>query len=266
MKRTATIFAMIACLAGLALAGDWWFWAQNAMPSSSVFVPTASTNLVAWWRYSSGDGSYQPDYSGNNNILTQSVAVSRPSISNGAAWFNGTTNYFLASPETSFDFDKTTPWTITFWARFAVTSDTHSVYCKRTTDSAQTGISIMFRGDGFFGATICSSISGNNFINDKFSVSGATANNWDHYAVSYNGNTYSNGVSGYFNGSKQTTVYVSGGSLTGSILNNLSPLLGASGGGLLGWALLSGALDDFRVYNRELTTNEVMSIKNEGQK
>jgi hypothetical protein len=234
--------------AGSARASWWDALAAASRPSGEgPYVPTASTNLVAWWTFNSGSGAYQADMSGNGNYLTQETASAYAAISNGAAYFAG--GDYFRTPTTSF-MNGAGSYTITAWLFLTSINDYSGFVTIR--GAAYTGLASY----EWAGKKIYTYHNSANISATALYPSGT----WFFVASSYVTNQLSDGHWQSVNGtmkSRPTT------SESGIVVDDYWQV-GREDFGTR-W-ITSGFIDDVRFYNRNLTTNEINAVQAEERK
>lgn len=206
-------------------------------------------SLVAWWRFNNTllDGRPQ-----KNNLTKQAGTTSYASgIIGTALSFDGST-YFTAANETNFDFEINQPQTVSMWV-YLPSSITSSVIVAKQANNNNTtpGTNIIilntlkptFRiGDGATTHTVNSNTA-------------LTTLGWSYLACTYSGNSNRSGMKIWINGTLDTTGTAE--AMSGSMLNDVPVTIGARNDGAT--KASNGILiDDVRIYNRELSANEVM--------
>jgi len=88
-----------------------------------------------------------------------------------------------------------------------------------------------------------------------------TQNDWLHVVGTYDGGEASSGINVYLDGVNETSTQSGAGSYTGMSNTPANLEIGNRGNGNFG---LIGDMDNVRVYDRELTTDEVTELYNEG--
>ena len=91
------------------------------------------------------------------------------------------------------------------------------------------------------------------------SFSSIADNNFHHVTITYDGSSSATGVKFYFDGIQQTDLSILWNSLSSSVLNNQPLTLGALANGN---NKMTGQLDDFQIFNRELSASEVSQLSN----
>lgn len=223
MRYFFTLCALLAPFLGLA-----------QVPS---FVPT--NGLVAWY----GMNNSPNDLSGNGNNATLNGGVTAIADRNGnpnsAYSFNGTNgNLVVQTP--SFQFSPTGQFTYSVWIRRATTA---GVPLIMATTAANNFISMIGgTGDMRFGTNKQQSA----WI---WATTTYTMNQWEHYVAVYNNAS----MTFYKNGQvAATATYTHTGANTATL-----PLYIGSG---INTQFFNGSLDDFGVWTRALSANEVEQL------
>jgi hypothetical protein len=225
------------------ILAEWWARSAPASAAPATNYPTAYTNLVAWYTYSSGGGDLQLDSSGYNNICTQGTASAQPTITNGYAAFDGgdwlaTTNAALLNGSASN--------TITTW----VWLDTANDYAGLAT----------VRGTHFLGLAIDTFASGRALAY----VPGAGYQNTNAYFPTgtwfFAASVFKTSAQGVCDVNGTNRAFSSGS------VNWVVDDYWQIGRDESGTRRITGRLDDTRIYNRDLSTNELNSVMLEGRR
>lgn len=216
------------------------------------------TNLVLWVPMNENSSTNAFDHSGNGSSGTFAASLTWTNgIAASSLGFDGTTTNHLRIGGTSNFVSTSTPWTISVWARVAnFTADQYPLILNvRTSGEAFTLAASNQSGyTGFhFG-------SPNNFarLYDGTPASAIT-NRWRCIQVTYNGASATNPTS--------FALYLDGVSRT---LTNASTFGATSNTTTMGRAAsatfihpLTGAIDDVRIFNRQLSSEELVAIYNQ---
>jgi hypothetical protein len=167
------------------------------------------------------------DSSGNNNhgsangttIITYNQALGA-----AARTYSGSSQDVALANESSFDFERTSPFSIEAWVKTTSTSE-QKIVSKLDSSAPNSGYEFwMVGGTGQLSFYLINSWSGNaiqvvgtNPINDG---------QWHHVAVTYSGSSTAAGVKLYLDGVEEATT-VPYNNLTASILNNISVYVGS---------------------------------------
>lgn len=214
-------------------------FATSVRGSAWYYTPTASTNLVLWLDFPPTDttSSYR-DRSGGTGTFT---ATGGPQLvvvdGNSCAWFDGTQS--IKSPATN-NFDGLSAYTMSVWV-------------KQTNFVLYAGI-FFSRGGYVNGLDTYSASSLGLFSGTKsFAASSIAVTNWTHVAF-----TVASGA---------TLVYTNGVYRTSGTLEALKVddywYVGWDDNNA-GWKF-KGYIDELRLYNRALSSNEISRIYSEGR-
>lgn len=257
MKHLLTIMlVMLACLtyaAGQRRPAQYRTdgFAQGVRGTAKVHIPTASSNLVAWYTFSSGDGTLQLDSSGNNYSATNAYGGYIPTVANGYMTITGA-SYGMKTKDVSI-LNSATEWTLTGWV-------------KRDNQAINLFPSILAKwgGGNRSGYLIAAGTSSLLYVfingtggDGQVPTSNTILTNadWTFTAGSYKQNTASTGYCVLLN-----STFAFGTSPNIATLSSGAWWLGVFNG-----PAALGSLDDLRIYNRQLTTNEILSVKAEGR-
>lgn len=180
--------------------------------------------------------------------------------------FNNSTTK-IAFPSGFFNYERTQPWTIAFWAYWTGTKSGaifgDSVFSRLQSSSPFTGVECGFLWTGTSytpNNKLClyAYISNNYFSNriDVRTTDDIPANEWHHYAFTYAGTSLASGVTAYFDGVSKT-LGVDGNNLSASILNEVTPHIGCR---TATTSFLNAQLQNFGAWSAELNASEVASL------
>lgn len=208
----------------------------------SVSVKSLSNGLVGYWKFDEGVGTTSADSSGNSNLATFATGSSAPAWSSGkygiGLSFNGTTNYASITHSSSI---STTVTTIAAWIKTTSNSNYQMIASKYLSsagyDFRLQGSNLELAFPGLSPVTITSN-------------STIPLNTWVHVVGIYNGSK----LYLYINGNLDKSVSVTGTPSIGT--NNL--LIGARSDGYY----FNGQLDEVRIYNRALNSDEIKQLYN----
>jgi len=215
--------------------------------TGEVFGFTAGTDpdLAGWWKLDEGQGTTANDSSGNGNTgAIQGSPVWVAGKIDGALLFNGSNTYINCGNGASLQIQNgitmacwlKTPGFASNWAAIITKGDAS----WRLSRSAETGNSVHMGIGG-------TSTSGTPWFDASKPV---TDNEWHHIAGVYDGaqaRIYIDGV--------QNASYAASGQLA---TNSSNVLIGENEGA--SGRILSGTLDDVRVYARGLTVDEIQIV------
>ncbi len=238
----------------------------NSAVVNSSKPSSLNSGLVGYWTFDGKDMIPNVrDVSGRGNhgyIQGQTATTTALGKLGQALILDGSDDYISVSNESQFDFERTDPFSISLWFKFSNNSTNGTLFAKQLNGGNFPGINFYIDGTNRRAYFILVSVDGGgNSLNVSTSMNSLNRDTWTHVIMTYDGSSSATGVKIYFNGVSQSlTVGVN--SLTSSILNNTSPTFGrnlSSAG-----STLKGSIDDARVYNRELSENEVKSIHKGG--
>ena len=218
---------------------------DGIIATNTTFVVNVNVNgsLAAWYKL---DGNAL-DSSGaaNHGTINGGVSFVSGKIGTNAAQFDGTTGYVQIPVSIRNDF------TIAFWAKTVATGGTAQWFNGQGFVDGDTpgpnsdfGTSLVGNKFGFGIGSPNTTLTATNIINDG---------QW-HYLVATR-----NGITG------QMTVFVDGvqqGSLTGPAGPRTAPGFLRLGGLQSGGGLFAGALDDVRLYDYVLNSNQIVALMN----
>ena len=234
------------------------------------------SGLVGYWSFDgpdmAGDTAYDRSGSSpaNNGTLTNGPVRALGKIGQ-ALEFDGSDDYVDIANESNFDFERTQPFSYSLWTKPKAGDTSISLALGKILDSGNfTGWALLTNYDyssntevagrlavalvNISGTTNAIGIEADSKINDG---------GWHHYTVTYDGSSFASGIKIYEDGIS-LALTVASDSLTGSILNNVNIEIGDrdSGASSLNYP---GLIDDVRVYNRVLTSDEIKRLYNLGR-
>ena len=221
--------------------------------SSSSIVATGGTvtvtdGLVAQLKFNDD----VTDTYGNNGTVTGTETYVAGKIDKAFS-FNGSTEVVLSN-ESNFDFDISSPFSISAWCK-TNGGGTEDIIVSKYQTGASYGWNLKIDGSGLPRFTIYAggsvySIVGSSTVNDD---------NWHHIVGTFDGTSNLSGM-------KIITdeAIVTGGSsaMSSNSLNSYPVRIGAQGASIND--PFTGLIDDVRIYDRELTQGEVNIIYNGG--
>jgi len=205
--------------------------------------------LVGYWDMEEGKGSFINDGSGNNNngILTNGPAWTTGK--NGSAIsLDGKNDWVNCGAGTSLNLVNKS-FTLEAWTRRGASGGYHQIIGQGTT-SKDTGLYFFYRSDNRFWFT---------FWGETSLLSAGTypdSNQWHHWVGTYDANT--NIIKLYRDGLLENS-----GIMDGDYVGTGNLSIGATGGAGGGY-LFKGQIDDVRIYDRVLSSEEVKYHYNQG--
>ena len=236
VKPTGTAFACGAGVCGVA-------------SESAGVANTADPNLVGYWKFNAGSGSYAADYSGNNNTGTLAGPTHLPSWVAGqkgqALSFDGTEDYvnFSAAPTTA-----TNNWTMMAWIKPSNLSQ-DGMAISNGYDDGNTGDGYAFginNGSGTGnGAQLTGFLPHATFIDSGYTF--PQADQWYHVVMLRDAGT----VKFYVNGSQ------TGGTSTALVTGAPTEFRIGSQHGV---RFFAGSIDGVRIYDRVVSDADIAEL------
>jgi hypothetical protein len=212
---------------------------------SFIGVTNPVAGLVAWYKFNANSGTIAIDSSGQGNTGTlagSTLPVWTNGVNGGGLYFDGSASYCtsaLAPPiaDTA---------SIAFWVYAGPTNANNNriMECAANTDAIY--CTSMSAGSGTFRFVRS---SGNSIVSTATFSPGV----WSHWCLVENPSS----AVWYYNGSPNVTNTITA---VGTVNTTILTLGKYVGGGFF-WG---GRLDDVRIYNRALTSTEVLQIYNAG--
>lgn len=222
--------------------------------SSLASAQISNTGLVAFYPF---DGNAN-DYSGTGNngtAFNTSSTANKFGIENKAYSFNGSSSYVNIGNKSSLK--MTTGISISTWIYLNSVSPIYqNIISDHSSNQREVGAGKILRMAGNKVQFIVAGIYGGN-SSDPVAIyvqAPLTANAWHHVMATYDKQT----VKLYVN-----NVLIESKAYTGNLIANANNLLIGNSG--FGNELLNGKLDQFRIYNRAVTTSEISSLYNENE-
>jgi hypothetical protein len=235
--------------------------------ASTEKIVDTDESLLARYTMDEGAGTFVGDSSGNGNdgylVYFDPVTAWTQGMINTGLLFDGYDDHVdvddPANPGARFDFDSSKPFTIEAWVRRSGGITMYpTIFSKMDymTPSVQNGYWFGYTPSDNLHFELISNLSANDMIVVNTMTSYAT-NLPQSVAVTYDGSKSYLGVSIYVNGAAQTIdPLMSGGTLTGQILNPAPARIGASvgyGGPVWGVDMpLPGIFDEVTIYEDKI--------------
>jgi hypothetical protein len=232
--------------AGFAGVDSFQYLANDGVASSAPASATIIVQgLVGWWKLDDGSGGVAVDSANGHTASLVGSPTWVSGVTGSALSFNGTTDYASIpdAPELRLPNDLT----VAFWMRKQGTAtDWARLVGKGNDPNRNFGI----WDQGSHGTRILFQQYGPGPVNilELTSASSVPQNKWTHVAVTIQGNT----ARIYLNGVLDIT-----GTRAETALTSFDPLTFAYAGYGVPFP---GSLDDIRVYNRALSTSEVLGL------
>jgi hypothetical protein len=208
-------------------------------------ISTDNTNLKAWYKF---DGNYN-DSSGSGFNLTNSGAV----IVDGLIVQSVSTDASDSLQTSSINLAGKT-YSISFWAKFNTAPSANAFFFQQGTTGA-TGVWLsIFYQHSENRLTFSHYGSGNDMITTGYNMSSMIGTSWHHYVATYNNTNRAGEI--WFDGVKlNTNISTFANAFSGSG-NFIIARSGTDGG------TLNGLMEDFRYYDKVLTSTEISQLYN----
>ena len=230
--------------------------------------PPLPTGVVVEYLFNSGTTT-TPDTSGNGYDLDMTLRGDAD-VSNGILELDGTGDYATTTEVTDLgnlsftdDAGNDDPFSISCWVRSSVAVSAQNLVVKG--DAAgivSSEYQFQFLGGGNAGKLALTLYDDNDSADIIYAI-GTTAytiNEWCHCVVTYDGGNSQTGINIYRNGSLDTTTRASSGTY-GGMGSTTDPLqLGARKSSSSYGVFLTGDMEDVRIYDKELTSEEVTTL------
>jgi hypothetical protein len=220
--------------------------------------------LLAYWLGLPGmAGGQLLDISGRSNHGT---LTSFPAWCGGvvgqALQFDGVDDVVTVANETSFDLERTAPFTIAAWM-YPIAPRTggeasYVIFTKSNASNRGWGMTPVWNNAGTTNVTQVRALMINTFPGNVLVRRGTTDltnNRWWHVAATYDGTSTAAGLLLYVDGAAETVAGTTA-TLTATILHDNAPTIG--GVNATNW--FPGAIGDLRVYNRTLSATQIMQL------
>lgn len=200
-------------------------------------------------------GTY--DFGTSPPIRGKAEAFERP----GSVYFNGTSSRVDVSDETEFDFERTSPFSLSAW-----------IYLERIASGIV--IAKQQNGGGFPGYNLGLQTAGQLVVDLRAATGGGafqrrgntvlSTTTWYHVCGTFDGSNTLAGIQIYLNGVLESMTDLDT-NLTASILNNVELQVGARGGsGAPVFYFPGGRIAEAMVWNDDLTPTEVATLYSGG--
>ena len=195
----------------------------------------------------------------NNNT----VGFSAGKINNGAD-FVAASSRDITIPTTLPDLNSNTPFSFSFWMKTTAAATAFLSTRCNTSAHAQWNIMYYYTSSN---KKVLFEISPANSAGNRMSVANTTGNDlhdgtWHHIAITYSGSRLLSGVKIYTDGTSQTVVDDSTNTLSTNAPTGTAGAIGSRTATF--GSYLTGSLDEFGIFNRELTSTEVSTLYNAG--
>jgi hypothetical protein len=207
-------------------------------------ISTDNTNLKAWYKF---DGNYN-DSSGSGFNLTNSGAV----IVDGLIVQSVSTDASDSLQTSSINLAGKT-YSISFWAKLNTTLSTINIFFFQQGITGATGVLLGFLYEQSGNRLRYSHYgSGNDIDTTGYNISSMIGTSWHHYVVTYNNTNRAGEI--WFDGVKLNTNI----STFANVFSGSGNFTIARGDG----TTLNGLIEDFRYYDKVLTSTEISQLYN----
>ncbi|MBI3380289.1 LamG domain-containing protein [Candidatus Gottesmanbacteria bacterium] len=216
--------------------------------------PMKPPQLVAYWPFDSDkDLITAYDMSGNNNISGSTSTVFTTGKIGKARLFNGWDSSIWVSNKLNFSFERTNPFTIESWIKYAETDKESTIFSKMENEHGNRGYEFFINKNNQLGVYLINTWSDNAIY--VYGQTPVNNNLWHHVAMTYDGSSKAQGVKIYLDGKEQLS-NISVDSLKDGIQNDVFPNIGSRAGGNY---IYNGIIDEVRIYNYALTPDKVLT-------
>ena len=219
------------------------------------------SGVVAHWLMSEQGGNVSYDISGYNQHMSHSSSgVAHLAGRFGHALdFDGSNGYGQVPDSPLLDLPYDGPFSISFWTNS--TSD-DGVYIGKVLDSSPfRGYEIYTDALGRLTVTLNSTFPSNRLTVRYTNATGIT--DWCHICVCYDGSTNASGLTIYQDGDIVTATTTDADTLSGTISSTGDLNIANRDESSFAWYLLDAAMDDIRIYTRQISPAEVVSLYRE---
>lgn len=189
---------------------------------------------------------------------TTEERATAPPFNQFSTIFDGVDEQIDCGNDSSLDFDRLDPFSISLWLKTNSGSSTRILVSKSGSSSSSPGYEIQLKASNKF---LCELVSGTSNLIQVQSNTTFTDGLWHHFVLTYDGSSTASGVTFYVDGSS-IAVTINDDSLTGSILNIRSFKMAVIG---TASRFYDGNLEEISVWNKELNSSEVSEIYNNGK-
>lgn len=246
MKTLFTLIALVLLNVGNADAQ--LFFRPKKQTAVSAPVPE-----IFWAKFNEGSGSTWTSTVGPNGTNTSAWSTSTQSGSGAALLFTGTTNSYNGGTTSAVDYGSAATITVCAWIRPASTNGTKIVLESSTLSFDNAAWEILFDSNTF-GALMGRGV-GSQYR--YMTCVPPPVNTWTHVAVVFDRSSTSGSITIYLNGVSQSLSTVNSNIGASGTFANFTLFTGCRAGNA---NFYDGRLDDVRIYNRQLTTDEITSI------
>ncbi len=236
-----------------------------SLNNSNTTAPNHDVIVKGYWTFDEAGGTLAKDFSGsqNNGTLTNFDFNSLSGWFNGTSCkygsclkFDGSNDYVNVSDSSSFNLIN--GFTLVAWVNASQLADNGGIIVKGTGSAASTLFQLETMANGRVFIYVYDNTQAT-WIGRQTSASAISTNAWYHIVATWDGTTGSTGLDIFVNGVVKDAGDANSGAIS-SVTGNTNPVtIGARTSGTYPF---NGTIDDARIYNRVLTTDEIKSIVN----
>ena len=228
---------------------------ENSLAAESLSPPEADavvSNPIGQWKFDEGRGALAQDSSGFGNSGTLN--------DNGPAWILGKSGQALSFDGVNdyvgfgdkFDFERTDPFTFTFWMRPAAYG--RFVIAKQDNYNVGEGYRMFLQSDGRLNFALCNNQSNRIVAQGSTTL---TLSNWYFVAITYDGSSQASGIKMYVNAAPEAMTVVAN-SLTASTVTSEAFRIGCREG--CTYSRYQGAFDELLIFGAALGQEEIQAL------
>lgn len=175
-----------------------------------------------------------------------------------ATEFDGINDYVNIPTSPDFSFERSDPCSYSFWARTPSPGSSATIISKEDSAASFLGSSIQFRSSKVR-FILRNTVSTNELIVDSGFTIGTDL--YQHFCITYDGGSVPSSVNFYRDAIVDASPTTVANTLSATTVNSVDMRLGARMDDVF---FYGGKLDEFSIFNRELTAAEVLEIRNAG--
>ncbi len=250
-----------------------YYWKVRTVYSDASFSNysdiagfSTDNSLIGWWRMDDGAGGTAIDSSsvGNSGTLTNfnlAVAWTQGHVG-GAVNFDGVNDFITIG--NVFNFDSTDAFSIEAWTRRDSAGSDHTILSNAdyTNPSLSRGFWFGYDASDHLNFVYTSDNSADNRLRIDSMMTFAAPGTMQSVAVTYDGSTLASGAKFFLGGAELASIPVYdnlNGTTLSSIDNRIGGSVDLSGAPTATQYNFHGLLDDVAVYNRSLTSEEIIN-------
>ncbi|MFC1787861.1 LamG-like jellyroll fold domain-containing protein [Patescibacteria group bacterium] len=222
--------------------------------ADACYNPSAPSGLVSYWGLDEGNGLFSVDSYGGyaGTILGDFEWVT--GYLGEALELDGVEDQVDTGVDTAYDFDNTDAFSGMAWIKPSTATNRQDIIGKQVSDGIYEGwaFELSRNGNSRLALILQNDAPGGN----RMRVTGVTPldpDTWYHVAFTYDGSSDVSGVKFYINGQEDRNDWINNW-LTGSILNDVTLEIGASGEG---GSDFNGQIDETAIFNKQLSVSEI---------